>query len=251
MTYLESRAVDFVPHMSDYKIMIVPLRPPEVETWSIAHPFAYEVWLAAIISVPLYALTMGTANYFFYGSFNWKEAFGFVIRNAFSEHSELPDNRRPYQKLLIIIWAWSTFVLVQAYAGNLIALLALPKIPDRIQSAEEFLGQTEISLFMEKGNTETFYFRQAAPDSVQRKLFERATISGPLSYTDRGQYGCFTEEIFHRGSYAAVCNRGGVVALLSQDFGRRGYCNFYTTEEKFLTTMVSMVAFPVRHEFLL
>ena len=248
MTYLESRSVDFtIPVGSDYKTIVVPLRL-ETEIWSIAHPFAYEVWLAATISLPLYAIMMGAVNYFFYGAFCWKEVFGFVIRNAFYEHSGLPDNRRAVQKLLIIIWVWCMFVLVQAYAGNLTALLALPRIPDPIRNAEEFLNQTEISLFMEKGNTEVFYFRESAKDSVQRKLFESATISGPLSYAERLQYGCFTEETFHTGRHAAVCWTGGIIALLSQDYSKNGHCNFYLTEDKFLTTMASIAAFQVRCE---
>ena len=138
------------------------------------------------------------------------------------------------------------FVLAQAYAGNLTALLALPRIPDPIRNAEEFISQTEIYLFMEKGNKETFYFRESAKDSVQRKLFERATISGPLSYKDRLQYGCFTEETFHTGRHAAVCNAGGVPVLFSQDFSKNGHCNFYTTEDKFITTFATIAAFPVR-----
>ena len=246
MSYLESRAVDFViPQETDYKTIIVPLKL-EANTWSIAHPFAHEVWIAAIISVPLYAIMMGAANYFFYGYFHWKEVFGFVIRNAFSEHADFPDNRRKYQKLLIIIWVWSTFVLVQAYAGNLTALLTLPRIPDPIRNAEEFLDQTEISLFMEKGNTATFYFREAGQDSVERKLYERATVSGPLSSADWVQWPCFTEEVFHKGSHAAVCNSGGIPALFSLDFSKNGHCNFYTTEDKFITTFATIAAFPVR-----
>ena len=251
MSYLESRAVDFIiPCDSDYKTIIVPLKL-EANTWSIAHPFAHEVWIAAIISVPLYAIMMGAANYFFYGYFHWKEVFGFVIRNAFSEHADFPDNRRKYQKLLIIIWVWSTFVLVQAYAGNLTALLTLPRIPDPIRNAEEFLNQTEISLFMEKGNTEVFYFRESAEDSVQRKLFDRATISGPLSNRERLQYGCFTEETYNTRRHAAGCHSGGVIALFSQDYSEHGHCNFYKTEEKFITTFATLAAFQVRHDLLL
>ena len=75
MSYLESRAVDFaIPIEEDYKTIIVPLNL-EADTWSIAHPFAFEVWIAAILSMPLYAIVMGAANYFFYGYFHWKEVF--------------------------------------------------------------------------------------------------------------------------------------------------------------------------------
>ena len=150
--------------------------------------------------------------------------------------------------MLIIIWAWSTFVLVQAYAGNLTALLALPRLPDPIKNVEEFLNQTEISLYMTEGNTETFYFSKASRDSVEGKLYERATIK-PLPYMDQAKYGCFPEEIFHGRRHAAICWTGGIYALYSQDFSQNGHCNFYPTEDKLFISPGSMAVFPVMLNF--
>ena len=43
---------------------------------------------------------------------------GFVLRNVFSESvKHLPD-RTLYQRVFVLTWIWSVFVVAQSYAGT-------------------------------------------------------------------------------------------------------------------------------------
>ena len=54
------------------------------DIWAISDPLADEVWYASIISVPLYLLAMGLADYVFFRKVNWRALSGFALRNVFS-----------------------------------------------------------------------------------------------------------------------------------------------------------------------
>ena len=47
------------------------------------------------------------------------------------------------------------------------------------------------------------------------------------------------------GKHAAICDRFMFRAMISKDFSQYGHCNYYMTEDKFLTTRMAIAAFPV------
>ena len=115
--------------------LVVPLGIGS-DIWTISDPLADEVWYASIISVPLYLLVMVVTDYVFFQKVDWKAVSGFVLRTAFSEHSQMPSCKRDYQKILILFLVSAIFVLVQSYAGNLTAMLTAPALPDPINKVE-------------------------------------------------------------------------------------------------------------------
>ena len=181
----------FIPVESSFTI-VVPLRL-ESDTWSMKDPFSYEVWCMVTICIPLYVIIMGLADYVFCGSVDWEALIGFVLRIALSENdSNLPENKWAYQKLFLICWISSVFVLVQSYAGNLTAMLTRPTLPAMLRNAEDLLSQDDISLVMEKGSVEEFNFRAATFGTTLRRLYMRSTIMNPLTPAERLRHGCYT-----------------------------------------------------------
>ena len=123
--------------------------------WYIVNGFQYQVWILLLTCVPLYIITMGLIDYWYRGFADWENISGFIIRGALSEQNgKFPNQERVCQKLLNIIWIWSMLVLVQAYAGNLTAMLARPKLPPPIRTLEELVSQDETKWILQKGSEE-------------------------------------------------------------------------------------------------
>ena len=217
--------------------------------WYFIDPFTYDVWLPIAIGIPIYIIVMGLANYFYLGSGDWNTLSGFIIRNALSEqNSKLPDHAsaRVYQKILIITLLWCALVLVQAYSGNLTAMLAKPKLEAPIRNLEELLNQDEISWAIEDKTSESRFMRTAAPGSLMNLLYKRATFVPRLNYTERLKYGCHAAKMMGNGRVGSICGSRGISVMIANDFSRTGKCNFYIIEDRLMSQSNSM-AFQVRY----
>ena len=214
--------------------------------WYIAHPFTYPVWLLIIISIPVYIITMGLANYVYCRYADWNSVSGFVIRNALSEqNSGIPKHTQVHQAVLITIWLWSVLLLVQSYSGNLTAMLANPTLHKPLRTLEDLLRQSELSWTFEKGSVAEYFTSTAAPDTMLARLFERATVMSPLTNHERLMYSCYSTKMIKSQSFASLCDEASISSLISQDYGRTGKCNFYLLEDKLLASKSSHFAIQV------
>ena len=203
-------SVDFTtPMEAGFFTIVIPL-VLKSDIWAISQPLANEVWYASIICVPIYLLVMGLADYAFFGMVKWKQLAGFVLRNVFSEHAEMPLIKKAYQKILVITWVASIFLLVQCYAGNLTAMLTAPGLPNPIKNATEFLKQNEIPLVVRKGGIAEYYFKYMySRDTIEGKPGNIASVSdAPLTPTEYLKYGCYSTEQYNSGTNAAICANG-------------------------------------------
>ena len=230
-----------------FSTIVIPL-VLESDLWAMSHPLAKEVWYVLIICVPIYLLVMGLADYAFFGMVKWKQLSGFIIRNVFSEQAEMPLIKSAYQKILVITWVASVFLLVQCYAGNLTAMLTAPGLPTPIKNAQEFLKQNEISLVMAKDSLFEYEVKYVYhPDSVQSKLGNIASVSeAPLTPMEFFKYGCYSTKQYKSGKNAAVCGMAEFWGLISYDYGRTGQCNFYMTNDRFAGSHLALGAFQVQ-----
>ena len=74
-------AVDFsIPILNEYWTIAIPIKL-DVEVWSFLNPFDPEVWIASLVSIPIFMLAMITADYLFFGTLRWKASVSFVLRD--------------------------------------------------------------------------------------------------------------------------------------------------------------------------
>lgn len=171
---------------------------------------------------------MGLADYIATRHIDWDTLAGFVLRNVFTEHGTTPD-RESYQKILVFVWTWSSFILVMAFAGNLTAIITRPKVEMEITKLEDFLYQDEITLVMEDGLIRNGELELMPADSTTRRVLEQAQIL-PLSTSDFWPSDCFNEETQYTQKHASYCDIQSILAILSADFTENGKCNWYTIE---------------------
>ena len=102
---------------------------------------------------------MTLADYIYSGNANWQCLIGFVGRIALHSDANNVDNRRFYQKLLIITWMYAFLILGYAYAGTLTALLAIPSFEKPIHDVEGLVNQDEFSWILVSGSSMVEYLK--------------------------------------------------------------------------------------------
>lgn len=192
-------------------------------------------------------IIMGFAYYLDSGSADWIMLCGFVTRNALSEqNNRIPDQRKAFQKILIINWLVFVLVLVQAYAGCLRAMFTKPQFHTPIKTLEELevqLRQNEISLVIERGTTFEFYMRTAKPGTYPNLLYKQAVVVPRLTPEEKKLYGteCYAAKLAKQtglGRVSTTCTYGpGIWPMIANDFSTTGKCNFYLIEEKLMSTV--------------
>ena len=220
--------------------VVIPLKS-ESNMWYFIDPFQHIVWILILFTIPMYTVAMGLADYVFMGFSDWDTLCGFVIRNALSENNSISPNRsKAYQKIFIIVWASSIFVLVQSYAGNLTAMLAKPKLQTPIRTLDELINQDEISWVLEEKTVAEFYMKTSQTGTTMKKLYNGATLMPSLTPQEQFTYGCYASKLRGSGNFASICDVGLILPMYAKDFRETGKCNFYILEEKFLSSVYAM-----------
>ena len=221
-----SKSVDFSSVITTtYVSIIIPVKI-ENDIWSFVNPFHFEVWTCWIISVPVFILVMGVADYIATKDIDWNTLIGFVLRNVFTEHlGRIPDSMA-YKKILVFVWAWACFVLVMSFAGNLTAMITRPKLDMEITKIEDFLHQDKITLVIEEGLVGHIELLPA--NSNTKRVLNQAQI---LPLEGNWPSDCFDDDTQYTGKHASYCEIQSILTILSEDFSENGKCNWYTLEK--------------------
>ena len=205
-----------------------------VEIWSFLHPFSYKVWVWLVITFPIFTLALLATNY--RRNLSWETLIGFVLRVAMVDDGKYPfkvfNNVKQNNslKLLAILWMWACFILIQSYAGNLIAILTRPTLKKPIDSLEDLLTQKDLKWNLaDDGNDIVEYLKTS--ESLQ-PLYDLAEKDNDWNLW----YQCFSREAIDAGTYVSICHDQSIRFDKSEDFRKTGKCNFYSLDETFFTT---------------
>ena len=172
---------------------------------------------------------MGGLEYFATGKLNWARSMGFVMRNVLSENMAIQRHKthRLYEKVLVLAWVWSCFVLVMSFSGNLTAMITRPKLDMKFMKPEHFLDQEEISLVIEEGVGAVYYMSASPINSTLRRLIDKTQR---MEADDEWASNCFTRDAQNSRKHASICDNVSILTLLDKDFVETGKCNWYTLE---------------------
>ena len=179
-------------------------------------------------------LAMFATNY--RQNLTWETLVGFVLRVAMVDDGKYPlkvfnnTKRNKSLKFLAILWMWACFILIQSYAGNLIAMLTRSTLKKPINSLEDLLNQTDLKWnLVDDGNDLVEYLKTS---ENLRPLYDLAEKDNNWAL----KWQCFSQEAMDAGTYVSICNDLSIRFDKSYDFKKTGKCNFYTIEETFFTT---------------
>ena len=140
-------------------------------------------------------------------------------------------------------------VIVQAYSGNLTAMLAKTKLQQPIQTLEELMNQREMSWTLEKGGVAEYVMKYITQEgSTMKNLYNGASLVSRLTSEEYVEYGGPVAKLKAEGKShtGSICDANQIFQMFHRDFGETGKCNFYLLEEDFFSVM-SYMAFPVRY----
>ena len=168
------------------------------------NPVVWIVWLASVIAL---TLVWGLSGYPLHGTIEWRLSVEFAIRNVFSESFQSfkrLKNKYLNQKIILVIFLWSCFLLVKSYSGNLTAMITRPKLDMKFTELEDFLNQNEMTLHVRYGHSVIDYMSQSPADSVIFRLLEQTEL---LSVKDDDDWTstCFTRNTQFTKKHAAIC----------------------------------------------
>lgn len=235
-----SKNVDFTSsvHVSGYYAIVVPLGFQD-NLLSITEPLSYNVWICFLLSIPTFVGVMCLTNYLYSGgSADCEASVSFVLRNALSEHIKRLPDKHLYQKLMIIVWSWMTFILITAYAGNLTAFITTPALNIPFTSAEGMLRQTQIKWAAWDKSMFARYANGKPPGTTLKMLIENALL---LSKDDKWADSCYTSKAKEAGNIAAICDVTSAKFVVSSDYSKSGKCNYYLTDDKVLAAGLHLV----------
>ena len=247
---LGSKSVDYSEFLSiSYYYIVSPLIS-ENDIWSFFGPLDYVIWLMILLSVLIVIMCLAMIQHPSIRQINWRVSVEFVLRNVLSESfgsyrrvNKNILNKKFYQKILIVIWIWSCFIIIKSYAGNLTAMISRPKLDFKFTKLEDFQNQEEMSLVVEDGIEVIDFMKQAPIDSPMRQIIEK-TSRLEVGLETMWSSGCFTESTQYSGKHASICDIQAIMHLISSDFSENGKCNWYTIEDRFFPGILT-IAFQV------
>ena len=234
-----SMSVAFSSHVAfDSANIVIPLITKN-DMWGFLNPFDYEIWVAYLISIPIFVVIMSGLEYIAIGKVNWDNVVGFALRNVLSETMKKLPNKKHYEKILVLVWIWSCSIIVWSFAGNLTAMITRPKLDMKFTRLEDFVDQNEVSLVIEEGIGTIDWMQKSPAKSPLRKLIDETERlkKGDANWTS----GCFTNDTQYTKIHASVCDGNSILALLGDDFSKTGKCNWYTMKSNFYEGGMVMV----------
>ena len=234
--------------MDHYSIM-VPLKPME-KLWSFLGPLDSRVWIAFLLNIPTFILTMGLANYIYYKKINWRPLIDFVLRAAMVDNSDVGSYgfEKTYQKILALFWIWAMFLLTAAYSGNLLAEVTKPSFQTPIKKVEDLVNQDFFT--WESGSLSyamADYLQGSPPGSIHRRLYDQGETTNSYINDDDEYDGsltwtcCISTTQKYDGKTAAICDSKCISDTKHKDFRESGMCNYYSIGETFFTSSAAMV----------
>ena len=120
-----------------------------------------------------------------------------------------------HKMILVIIWLLSVFVLVQAYAGNLTAMITKPGLQKTVKNADDLLSQKELSWSIEDGLGVVEFMRASPAGSTLRQIVEKISF---LDEEEDWYGGCHTQKTWKSRKVAAICDIYSIKDFISSDY---------------------------------
>jgi hypothetical protein len=85
-------------------------------------------------------------------------SFWFTIVKLLRQGTNINPSTSPSVRLICIVWAFFTLLIVSSYTANLAAFLTVQRMKSSIESVDDLSKQTEVKYgSVKSGSTETFF----------------------------------------------------------------------------------------------
>ncbi|XP_069957612.1 glutamate receptor ionotropic, delta-2-like [Cherax quadricarinatus] len=215
---------------------------PEVDPWGFLLPLTPLVWLATfttLLLLPTLVYFMSLSGLKTTSTNVWSIDMFFVYISIFLQQECLMVPKHWWERLMVATWLVTMFVISKSYAGNLMSNLAVRYIPQPYQSLRDVLDDPSVTMIWETNTAYVQYFR-----SVETGIFREVAgseKSGRIKYVRGAEFSSNMDHFVRRGDHVIIAENRYEKVLMAQDFSAKGRCDFYSSSERFMPFMSSMV----------
>ncbi|XP_069941778.1 glutamate receptor ionotropic, delta-2-like [Cherax quadricarinatus] len=235
--------VDFMwPTTIQYSRILAGRSLPEVDPWGFLLPLDILVWVTVLMTLlvllffmflVLWCLSHNNVN----THDNWKTD-AFNLLRVLLQQDCLVSGSWWWKRLMFLLWMMMiSQVLIKSYSGNLMSSLAVKYISQPYQTLRDLLDDTSATLVWQKDSVYGSFLNSGMYREVYEPGYRRHII-----YQTLFQFFNITDTLVRHGSYAIFQIEILINIFVSQDFSRTGRCDFYTSRERFLPTIMASIA---------
>ena len=129
VTETREEVCDFTqPVLIDYWTILMPVIKKK-NLWAILAPFEASTWFALLFTISSFVMVLTLSLKIYHGKMYLEKVVKFVICSITAESSFWIPRQANFEMVMSSIWSVMVLVLVCAYSGNLVAMLAAPSFP--------------------------------------------------------------------------------------------------------------------------
>ncbi|XP_071526999.1 probable glutamate receptor [Panulirus ornatus] len=245
VTSTRAEVIDFThPMLIQYWTMLGARGRPEVDPWGFLLPLTPLVWVAilttlllmpAVVEILSTCLSFKDADYE-----NWLSTTFAFLQVLLQQNILVAGNRWwLWEQLVFGVWMMMTLVLTRSYAGNLMSLLAVKHIHEPFQTIKDVLDHPSAAMIWQTDSAHVNYFR-----SVESGIFREVTnaeSAGRIKYQKLSQFPQSVNTLVRRGDHVLIDLEIVITMIIGEDFTYTGRCDFYSSRERFLPMILSMI----------
>nr|XP_053632778.1 glutamate receptor ionotropic, delta-2-like [Cherax quadricarinatus] len=238
--------VDFMwPITVQYSRILGGRGLPEVDPWGFLLPLDILVWVTVLMTLlvllffmflVLWCLSHNNVN----THDNWKTD-AFSLLRVLLQQDCLVSGSWWWKRLMFLLWMMMIGqVLIKSYSGNLMSSLAVKYIRQPYQTLRDLLDDTSAIMIWHSQSTYLSHvFSQQS--GIYRDVYE-AGSNRRIMYQTLFQFFNITKTLVRQGRYAIVQIEILINMVISDDFSHTGRCDFYTSRERLLPTIMASIA---------
>ncbi|XP_071513798.1 probable glutamate receptor [Panulirus ornatus] len=239
-----SEVVDFTsPVFIDYLRILGARGQAELHPWGFLFPFEPEVWVALLTALVLMPIAMYLlASCYFVRSasqYSWTTDTFTLLRVLLQQDMSVFVSRRWWKRLVYTGWMLMVLVLSKGYASNLMSNLAVRHRDQPFQTLRDVLDAPGIKMIWLSNSAFIQYFR-SAESGIFHEVAE-AERTGRITYQRLVDLQNSANTLVRRGDHVLVEMELFLSLIVGRSYSRTGRCDFYSSKERFLPTVASLI----------
>ncbi|XP_069168866.1 probable glutamate receptor [Procambarus clarkii] len=243
MTESRTEVIDFTwPFTIQYSMIMGARGRPVVDPWGFVLPLEPLVWaaiLTALLVLPVVMVLLAScSSVTTLKQYTWGKDI-FDLTRILLQQDYRASAIVGWRRLVLVAWMVLGLVVSRSYQGDLMSGLAVRHIRQPFQTIRDVLDHPTITMLWQTNSTNVQYFR-AVESGIFREVAEAETKSR-VKYKLLSEFPQAINTLVRRGDHVLIDLEIVITMIIGQYFTHTGRCDFYSSRERFLPMVLSMI----------
>ncbi|XP_069168855.1 ionotropic receptor 93a-like [Procambarus clarkii] len=243
MTESRTEVIDFTwPFTIQYSMIMGARGRPVVDPWGFVLPLEPLVWaaiLTALLVLPVVMVLLASCSSVTTPKqYTWGKDI-FDLTRILLQQDYRASAIVGWRRLVLVAWMVLGLVVSRSYQGDLMSGLAVRHIRQPFQTIRDVLDHPTITMLWQTNSTNVQYFR-AVESGIFREVAEAETKSR-VKYKLLSEFPQAINTLVRRGDHVLIDLEIVITMIIGQYFTHTGRCDFYSSRERFLPMVLSMI----------